>query len=131
MSQTENAYMFAEVKEWILNHLAVHEPEILNNAILAYKIHTVENKPQPELPTDGLWYDEKSNSLCGTYREVAGIVYEIAQGYGSGEDAKAYAMVEAHFQRECNNKYARAMRVIHGDSKGSWACYVSMCDRGE
>ena len=76
-------------------------------------------------------YDEKGNSFCGTYREVGGIVYEIGQGYGTGEDAKAQAMVEAHFQRECNNKYARAMKVIHGDYKGTWAIYVSLCNRGE
>ena len=75
--------------------------------------------------------DSTGNSFCGTYREVAGIVYEIGQGYGTGEDAKVQAMVEAYFQRECNNKYARAMRVIHGDFKGTWACYVSLCNRGE
>lgn len=87
---------------------------------------------QPENAYDYLQhYDQKGNSLDGDIREVAGIVYEIGQGYGSGEDAKAHAMVEAHFQRECNNKYARAMRVIHGDFKGTWACYVSLCNRGE
>ena len=87
-----------------------------------------ETTAQPENAEE---YDRKGNSYCGTLREVAGIVYELGQGYGTGEDAKAQAMVEAHFQRECNNKYARAMKILYGDYKGTWACYVSLCNRGE
>tara|TARA_Y100000401_G_scaffold108954_1_gene104696 strand:+ start:25 stop:333 length:309 start_codon:yes stop_codon:yes gene_type:complete len=76
-------------------------------------------------------YDSKGNSFCGTYREVGGIVYELALGYGKDSRAKELAKVEAYFHREINNKYARAMRVIHGPARGSWACYVSMCNRGD
>jgi hypothetical protein len=76
-------------------------------------------------------YDRKGNSYCGTFREVGGIVYQLAQSYGKDRRAKEMAMAEAYFQRQCNNKYARAMRVIHGPSMGRWACYVSMCNRGE
>ena len=76
-------------------------------------------------------YDPKGNSYCGTFREVGGIVYQLAKGYGKDRRAKEMAMVEAYFQREHNNKYARTMRVIYGPSKGTWACYVSLCNRGE
>lgn len=75
--------------------------------------------------------DLKGNSLCGTFREVGGIVYQLEVAYGTSDDAKAQAMVEAYFQRECNNKYARAMKILYGDYKGTWACYVSLCTRGE
>jgi len=90
----------------------------------------VTANPTPAQPENDEEYDRKGNSYCGTYREVAGIVYEIAQGYGSDDDAKAQATVEAYFQR-LGSKYARAMKVIHGDYKGTWACYVSLCNRGE
>ena len=91
-------------------------------------VTATETTAQPE---NAEIYDEKGNSYCGTYREVGGIVYEIAQGYGHNDKAKSQAWLEAYFQREHNNKYARVMRVIHGSSKGAWACYVSLCNRGE
>jgi hypothetical protein len=64
-----------------------------------------------------------------TDREVSGIVYRLAQTYGTDNDAKMMAQTEAYFNR-LHNRYARAMRVLGGDFKGHWACYVSRSEKG-
>lgn len=65
-----------------------------------------------------------------TDREVGGICYRLFQTYGTDMDAKRMAQTEAYFNR-LSGRYARAMRVLGGDFKGHWGCYVSRCRRGE
>lgn len=70
------------------------------------------------------------NEEFDTDREVGGIVYKMTQTYGTDNVAKEMAKTEAYFN-QIDGRYARAMRVLGGDFKGHWACYVSRVRKGE
>lgn len=70
-----------------------------------------------------------SDDEFDTDREVGGVVYRMFKTYGMEEDGKAMAQTEAYFNR-LHGRYARAMRVLGGDFKGHWACYVSRSRKG-
>ena len=66
-----------------------------------------------------------------TDREVGGIVYHISKVYDADEVGKERAQIEAYFERQTWNRFARPMRVKVGPHKGKWACFVSYVKRGD